>query len=254
MRGRDAFLMRKGAMVRLSLVAVFQNDRANDPPDDANPELKQTPHNHQTPLSLIMTRFTAFFWTTILIFGSSAASIKIGDECGVDGRDFLDDAFTGEYRVSGAPGCSIEGGTDCYCAPNYGSTVPVGQWVWGCNSVDPSEVPFGPNEGKVCPSEIPVPVGYNEDGNPPCDNTNPTGQAGDPPCAYSDCDQGGNFSAVCGCVDLSFGEGEDEPGDRQWFCLHATCHCGDETTSSSVSVFGMLSLILAVATMVFHLS
>lgn len=185
------------------------------------------------------------FWT---ISAGAAAGIKVGDECGVNGRDFLDDAFTGEYRVSGAPGCSIDGETDCYCAPDYGSDQPVGEWVWACNSVDPTEVPFGPIGNEVCPDEIPVPLGYmSETGNPRCDATNPTGQAGSPPCAYSDCDTGGDFSAVCGCVDLSFGQGSDEPGDLQWFCLHATCKC-----SGSVAVFGMLPLILAAATMVLH--
>jgi len=195
-----------------------------------------------------MPRFASLFWT--ILIASNSAGIKIGDQCGVDGRDFLDDTFTGEYRVSGAPGCSIEGGTDCYCAPDYGNDQPVGPWVWACNSVDPTSVPFGPTGSKVCPDEIPVPESYSEDTNPLCNASNPTGQAGDPPCAYFDCDKGGNYSAICGCVDLSFGAGEVEQNDLQWFCLHATCHCGPD--SSSNTLYGVLPLILAAAFMVFY--
>lgn len=196
-----------------------------------------------------MSCFVSLLGAILLIFqllSLASADVKVGDECGVDGRDFLDDTFTGEYRVSGEPGCSFGDESECFCAPDYGSPQPVGPWVWGCNSVNASEVPFGPGAGKVCPASIPVPVGYNEATNPPCDNTNPTGQQGDPPCVYNDCDSGGNFSAVCGCVDLSFGVGEDEENDLQWFCLHATCHCPPQPTSSSVTIAsGMLVIVLA---------
>ena len=44
-------------------------------------------------------------------------------------------------------------------------------------------------------------------------------------CPYSECDEGGDTSAVCACIDLAkYGLGEGE----EWFCLHSTCDCGDE--------------------------
>jgi hypothetical protein len=183
----------------------------------------------------------------VVLFLSSAAllpvvtSIEIGDVvCGVDGADFLDDTFAGLWRVSGSPGCAMGSETDCYCSPILGDADPLGPWIWQCNSAS-SEVlvPFGPATGKVCPSEIPVPLGFNEAKNPECDTTiNPTGQLDDPPCEYSDCDSGGDFSAVCGCVDLTFGAGEANPGDLQWFCLHATCTCPTQSSASSLSFLG----------------
>jgi hypothetical protein len=54
---------------------------------------------------------------------------------------------------------------------------------------------------------------------------NPTGQPGDEVCPYSDCDEGGDHSAICACIDLKkYGMGEG----TEWVCMHATCSCGEE--------------------------
>jgi hypothetical protein len=170
---------------------------------------------------------------------SSGTPIMIGDTCGVDGSKVLANNFTGDYRVAGAPGCSIDLQTDCYCSPKLGDTDQVGVWIWQCNSqsVDAADplVPFGPAINKTCPVDIPVPPGYTNSVKPYCDyGTNPTGQAGNPSCGYSNCERGGDFSAVCGCLDLTFGEGK-EPSDFQWRCLYSTCSCGAATAASSSS-------------------
>lgn len=65
-------------------------------------------------------------------------------------------------------------------------------------------------------------------------------------CPYSDCDEGGEYSAICACVDKSkYGLGEGE----EWFCLHSTCKCepvGEEATegtSSASALFAGFSLV-----------
>ena len=92
---------------------------------------------------------------------------------------------------------------------------------------------FGPKNEKVCPASVPVPKQYGVDsiyfteamlGVPvACDlDIHPTGYPGDEVCAYSECEDGGEYSAICACVDLSE---RVENGGTQWFCLHATCQC-----------------------------
>lgn len=198
---------------------------------------------------LLVGRHLVAVVLVFLIRASEAQDpVKIGDECGVNGADFLDDSFTGTYRVSGDAGCTIGEETGCYCSPILGDADPLGEWIWQCTSESPDAVPFGPADGKICPAEMPVPLGFLEDVNPSCNSSNPTGQAGDPPCSYSDCDSGGNLTAVCGCVDLTFGQGPDEEGDLQWFCLHSTCECGavpaPEPTdgASAMSSFAIFSV------------
>mmetsp|Transcript_499 Transcript_499/g.823 ORF Transcript_499/g.823 Transcript_499/m.823 type:complete len:207 (+) Transcript_499:50-670(+) len=195
------------------------------------------------------TFYTQTLFVVALAHSFAGASgegvVKLGDACGVDGADFLDDSFTANFRVSGGPGCSLGADqTNCYCSAVLGDADPLGEWIWQCNSVTPEAVPFGPASGKICPAEIPVPVGFNEDINPSCDSSSPTGQNGDPPCAYSDCETGGDFSAVCGCVDLTFGQGDNDAGDLQWFCLHSNCYCGSEPSSAPVLVAGMIPLVV----------
>ena len=204
---------------------------------------------------------------TVLLVASTftagaSSGVQIGDTCGVNGADFLDATFAGEFRVAGETGCTIDLATGCFCAPKIGDEDQLGEWIWQCNSQSPSQdeqlVPFGPAPGKICPSEIPVPVGYEGDINPLCNFTqHPTGQEDDPPCGYSDCDQGGNFSAVCGCVDLAFGKGK-EATDFQWYCLHASCHCGAAPSESSAMTFfgsfGWTILsVTPIATLIFYL-
>ncbi len=68
-------------------------------------------------------------------------------------------------------------------------------------------------------------------------------------CPYSECDEGGDTSAICACIDLAkygFGEGEE------WFCLHSTCSCGDElgateTSSAYADVLKALPLVAGAA-------
>jgi hypothetical protein len=65
-----------------------------------------------------------------------------------------------------------------------------------------------------------------------CNTTvHPTGQPGDEVCPYSDCDEGGDHSAICACLDLSkYGMGEGE----EWVCMHATCSCEDKSATHDI--------------------
>ena len=169
-----------------------------------------------------------------------------GDVCGVIGSDFMNDDFSGDFLVAGAKGCTFgdlqEG---CYCAPDFVDKVSMSEWKWQCGET----VKFGPAEGKVCPDTVPlakglpgifvVPrrsldsaevgaAGNGDDVWQPieCDlSIHPSGRPGDEVCPYSDCDEGGNNSAICGCVELSkYGMGVGQ----RWFCMHSTCSCVDE--------------------------
>jgi hypothetical protein len=132
-------------------------------------------------------------------------------------------------------------------------------------------VNFGPNPstGKVCPATVPVAKGLGElefvmkmnralqsdassekdTSTTPavvgigtesqlqkmsvsCNTTvHPTGQPGDEVCPYSDCDEGGDHSAICACLDLSkYGMGEGE----EWVCMHATCNCEDKSATNDI--------------------
>jgi hypothetical protein len=55
----------------------------------------------------------------------------------------------------------------------------------------------------------------------------PSGRYGDEVCGYSTCEEGGDYSAVCACVDLERVRGIEGAG-QQWFCLHSKCGCGEE--------------------------
>ena len=149
--------------------------------------------------------------------------------------------------------------TGCFCAPNLDDNESLGVWQWQCNGV----VDFGPNPltTKTCPSTVPVAKGLGflsfitnrnladeeEDASntPPqpivvgigtesqqqkqvvaCDQTiHPTGHPGDEVCPYSDCDAGGDHSAICACVNLAeYGMGDG----MQWICMHGTCNCADD--------------------------
>jgi len=71
-------------------------------------------------------------------------------------------------------------------------------------------------------------------------------------CPYSECDDGGDTSAICACIDLAkYGLGEGE----EWYCLHSTCSCapvGEEdltttTTSSAPMAFAAVPLMAVAA-------
>jgi len=180
----------------------------------------------------------------------AASAVSEGDLCGIHGADFLDDSFGGTNAVAG-PGCTLaDGSTDCYCA-SVKDGDPLGEWEWHCNTADEAKVEFGPVETKTCPESIPVPKDYDSD-QPLCDTAlHPTGLAGDPSCGYDDCAEGGDSSAVCGCVDLDlYGI---PGGGKKWYCLHSTCssddgYCGtpdgggDDTTSAAGSRRGIIGV------------
>ena len=80
---------------------------------------------------------------------------------------------------------------------------------------------------KTCPSTIPVERGEGFDAT--CNITiHPTGNLGDPPCYYPECNEG--KTAVCGCVDFSLFGGDG----MFWACLHSGCECPTNINEHSV--------------------
>jgi hypothetical protein len=164
--------------------------------------------------------------------------------------NFLEDDFLGSYTVAGA-GCTLSDGAEqCFCAPDLQDDESLSEWKWQCGE----DVQFGPKNDKVCPESVPVPKKYGVDsilfteemlGVPvACDpDIHPTGYPGDEVCAYSECESGGEYSAVCACVDLA--QRGVENGGTQWFCLHATCQCeaaeDDAAVESEPKDSGVLS-------------
>lgn len=190
-----------------------------------------------------------FLILATLFVASSAASE--GDLCGIHGADFLDVSFGGTNAVSG-PGCTLaDGSTSCYCS-SVKDGDPLGEWEWHCNTPDESKVEFGPVGRKTCPESIPIPKGYASD-QPLCDTAlHPTGLAGDPSCGYDNCAEGGDDTAVCGCVDLDlYGI---PAGGMKWYCLHSTCssddgYCGtpDATSGAAFGGRGIVASLLGAA-------
>ena len=187
----------------------------------------------------------------------SAAAFVEGDQCGVNMGNFLEDEFLGSYAVAG-PGCTLSDGAEpCFCAPDLQDTESLSEWKWQCGD----DVQFGPKNDKVCPASVPIPKKYGVDsilfteallGVPVvCDpDIHPTGYPGDEVCAYSECESGGEYSALCACVDLAVRGVEN--GGTQWFCLHATCQCeadeeedGDATVESEPKDSGVRSTLAA---------
>mmetsp|Transcript_10459 Transcript_10459/g.23111 ORF Transcript_10459/g.23111 Transcript_10459/m.23111 type:complete len:242 (-) Transcript_10459:94-819(-) len=194
---------------------------------------------------------------TIAISGNPTAithAFRNGDTCGVTSKDFLNYDFSSDWMVAGNAGCTLGDSTGCFCAPNLADGKSLGEWEWQCNNV----VSFGPNESlsKTCPVMVPVDkdmgqldfVGNvaralgasssdnNEDNfldpesqqqltGVSCDTAiHPTGRPGDEFCPYSNCDEGGDHSAICACIDReAYGIGEG----MEWVCMHATCSCGE---------------------------
>ena len=154
--------------------------------------------------------------------------------------------------------------TNCLCAPNFDDSQSLSGFVWQCNG----KVEFGPKNGKVCPEKVPVikregvdSIDFSEEllsAGAPCNTTfNPTGYPGDESCGYSECETGGSYSAICGCVDLG-NRSEVETSGMQWICLHSKCRCSlDEddatvvqNTSASRSAPFILAALVASAALV----
>mmetsp|Transcript_6739 Transcript_6739/g.8808 ORF Transcript_6739/g.8808 Transcript_6739/m.8808 type:complete len:222 (-) Transcript_6739:1322-1987(-) len=209
-------------------------------------------------------RFSVPFLTLFALHSAAARELPFaeGDACNVQSSQFFDDSFQGEYLFAGDAGCTLGEKTGCYCAPDFDDETNLSGWKWQCNK----SVKFGPVEGKVCPTTIPLAkdeisadillsyrAGNIEDNPIACDlSIHPTGRQGDEACSYSTCDEGGDMSAICGCVDLAkykLGEGQ------QWYCMQSTCSCGvdcGDGKKSSASVQSSASsqskpLALAVA-------
>lgn len=178
---------------------------------------------------------------SLLLATSNAANFQAGDDCGITSADFLSPSFAGEYLVAGQAGCGLGDKEKCYCAPNYGDSDRLSPWIWQCDAVQ-----FGPISGKTCPAEVPVKQNAIVEGGVDCDVTlNPTGVQEDPVCSYSTCDEGGDSSSICACIDkANYGLGNG----TQWVCLHSTCSCGEQKQdddSSSAANFGKMLPFLA---------
>jgi hypothetical protein len=190
--------------------------------------------------------FLVLLLSTLSVLVESSET-KEFDYCGVDGRKFLDYNFTGNHNVAG-DGCTLGNKTRCLCSIDYNDNSSLSPFIWQCGDT----VEFGPKGNKTCPKTVPVlkPTGVNSIdftesmlGVPvECDTaTDPTGYPGDEPCGYSECESGGDYSAICGCVD-----GSQRPdvafNTTQWICLHSTCNCpsnGENTTNMTGNSAGV---------------
>lgn len=110
---------------------------------------------HIAALKLILQQINMHFSLAILAATVAAANgaFKEGDECGVTAADFVNVDFSADYLVAGEEGCTIDGKTQCYCAPNLTDGESQGTFQWQCGGT----VNFGPVEGKECPATVPVP-------------------------------------------------------------------------------------------------
>jgi hypothetical protein len=178
----------------------------------------------------------------LLTLVSSASASFEGATCGITSADFFRPDFQGEFLVSGQAGCSLAGeGTEkCYCAPSYGDDTRLSEWTWQCEGSSEKFLGFGPVEGKTCPEKMPVDKENSLEGTT-CDTSmHPSGQADDPVCPYSTCDEGGSDSSICACIDMEeYGLGEG----TQWVCLHSTCDCPAAAVGASTgNVAGIKAL------------
>ena len=188
-----------------------------------------------------MIRPTAAFLALFLVNSPSvttAAVFQEGDTCGITSAKFLQEDFVGEYLVAGQKACTLGSKENCYCAPNYEGDR-LSEWIWQCSGDDSasSKVAFGPIQGKTCPTEVPVQKqNVIVDDSIDCDTSlHPTGVQADPVCSYSTCDQGGDTSSICACIDKeAYGLGEG----TQWVCLHSTCSCGEQTEVAAGATSG----------------
>lgn len=210
--------------------------------------------NHHYPYPFVdyqSNMMIRFALATLAITLSAASAVENGDKCGVTSSNFMNFEYRSDFMVAGEAGCTLGDDTGCFCAPNLADGESLSEWEWQCNDV----VNFGPAAEKVCPDLVPVAKGLGEleivternrarslqevdkvasvgtesmqqKMGVACDTAiHPTGRPGDEVCPYSDCDDGGNHSAVCACVDLAkYGMGDG----MEWVCMHATCSCGQE--------------------------
>ena len=192
--------------------------------------------------STLMIMMLVLAMTAVHAAAVSGASVVFqdGDTCGVTSSDFLTYSYRSEYLVAGQAGCTLggDGSQGCFCAPDLSDGESLSEWKWQCNN----SVVFGPtSDQKTCPESVPVPKEFGEldvvlnrrrglqqqpQQRVSCDtNIHPTGRPGDEVCPYSDCDDGGDHSAICACIDMEqYGMGEG----MEWVCMHATCSCGDD--------------------------
>jgi hypothetical protein len=185
--------------------------------------------------------FTLFAVVVALSISTTpCAAVQNGDSCGVSSSDFLTYDYRSDFLVAGEEGCTLGEDTNCYCAPDLNDGESLSEWKWQCNN----SVKFGPSLAeKVCPESVPVAKGLGDldvvlnrralqvqPERVSCDTSiNPTGRPGDEFCPYSSCDEGGDHSAICACVDLEqYGLGEG----MEWICMHATCSCGGENNET----------------------
>ena len=193
-----------------------------------------------TLMMVVVVTILVVATTAVHAAASGASVFQDGDTCGVTSSDFLTYSYRSEYLVAGQTGCTLggDGSEGCFCAPDLSDGESLSEWKWQCNN----SVAFGPTtDQKTCPESVPVPKEFGEldvvlnrrrglqqqpQQRVSCDtNIHPTGRPGDEVCPYSDCDDGGDHSAICACIDMEqYGMGEG----TEWICMHATCSCGDD--------------------------
>jgi hypothetical protein len=161
------------------------------------------------------------------------------DLCGVDGERVTDYNYTVEHNLAG-DGCTLGKKTNCLCSIDYSDqSSPLPPFKWLCGTVE-----FGPKGNKTCPNTVPVvkQIGFDSPDVTEsmlavvaeCNTTiHPTGYPGDESCGYSECESGGSYTALCGCVDFSQHEYNITDG-MQWVCLYSACNCpGDENRTAT---------------------
>ena len=159
------------------------------------------------------------------------------DLCGVDGEKILEYDYIVDHNVAG-DGCTLGNKTNCICAMDYeDQSAPLPPFKWLCGTVE-----FGPKGNKTCPTTIPIvkSIGSNSSNGTEvmveCNTTlHPKGYPGDEGCGYSECENGGDYSALCGCVDFSEHDFNTTEG-MQWICLYSACNCPvDENNNATTN-------------------
>lgn len=80
----------------------------------------------------------------------------------------------------------------------------------------------------------------------PCNiSIHPTGYPGDESCGYSECESGGSFSAICGCVDLGTRGDTGMSVGMQWICMHSTCGCSFIDEGTFCNTFNFVCFFIA---------
>ena len=182
-----------------------------------------------------MMKYSKLFLAAVLARSTSVFVQGTGrheyDFCGIYGANALDDNYTGTHPVAGL-GCTLDDKTHCLCSIDYNRPSERSPFIWQCGG----QVEFGPKGNKVCPDTVPVikPTGVDSmdfTESPTlgvvveCDTKlHPSGYPGDELCGYSECESGGDSSAICACVDFTGLVDANRTG-MQWICLHSKCNC-----------------------------